>query len=584
MSKINPEFYAPYDYNRQVPRARHNLSTKISTTMHIGVNVPVYHRRMYRGDDFDINNSSLIQTIVPFVRPLLDCFELRFETYWCPLSNYYGWMDNNSKETTEDIVTKSPKWTVRLFGYDSSSDVSTGLIDIESMTVTNGIFNPSESYGLPQEGSLSQYFGVPPYWQGNPNGWDGESYSAAEGDVNGALGNDINAEPFLCYLDIMRSYHINNQYGSIPVYLADSYGTLRYGYPFSEMDSYSNLDDLFAYLRYKSSHRDADLLLDDYSVYNTPLKHLWNWVRYCLPKNSGFFPVQHRPDLWRNLLSNTAGSVQAKVEVVNGAITINEFREQNKFQKWIDSLDASSGRYGNILSNVFGKKGRVKKKMPYLLGVTRHLIDPSNITAMAESGDYSVGEKASNIDKFNTGGKVRVKADEDGYVMIICNITPLVTYSQGFSDNALRLSFNDDFNPFFQRLGYQSVPRIKYSAYPKVNSGYTDFGTSFDESIGKSIKWIDEMTDVNHSYADFTAIFGQYSDMVLNRIYNPIEFDESDNSLQNSTFILSPYVNPLDYNDIFALDSFVQNPFSVHIALNISAKRPILKRWTPSLE
>lgn len=602
MSQLNPEFFVPYNFEADVPKSRHNLSKKFSGTLQTGLLYPVWNRRMYIGDDFELDYSTLLQTIVPMNRALLDCFELRVETYFCPLSNYYGWYDNNTKSSTNDILNSTEKWSMSLAGFDQSEQdrgflYTAGLqYQSDDQEPFDGTFkfyrevvsSPATNFqqaGRPyavQLGSLMTLFGL-------PAGYAGVGYTA-DGDYGQnwiGTGNLINIEPVLCYLDIWRTYHQNDQYGYIPYVsevMRDS-GSLRDVDVFDIQNwSSQKLDDFFVSLRHASRHRNSVFtwshLMDNLS---SEFSSFQEYLRSTVRLYSGFFPVQHRPDMWRNLLSKTAGSVNIKVNVINGSFVIDEFRTKNKVQKLAEFFDLSGGRMSNIGRTVFGMKTDIDLKIPELLNVKRCIIDPSNITQMAQTENGDLGEKAANVDKFNQLGSIRVKARTDGYVMTCVSITPLITYSQGVSPFAIRTNFMDDFQPPLQRLGFQDVPRLYLSGLIDFNQNNENIDNlTLLNSVGKSIKWVEEMSDTNSVFGEFTPLFGDASDMVLSRIYSQTSVDDS--NYRDFVFSNLPYVNPLDYNHIFADNAYRRPPWSFHMSIKCKARRPILKRWNPSLE
>lgn len=601
MSQLNPEFFVPYNFEADVPKSRHNLSKKFSGTLQTGLLYPVWNRRMYIGDDFELDYSTLLQTIVPMNRALLDCFELRVETYFCPLSNYYGWYDNNTKSSTSDILNNSEKWSVALSGYydDDGGYRWAGLLSEqqlqfqpdEQVPVEDAFQRYRQEVSVPianaqpravQLGSLMTLNGIPAGFRSAGVSYDDEEYGY------NLPGNLINIEPLLCYLDIWRTYHLNDQYGKVPYVsrvVRDS-GTLS-EYDFFDFNTWSPqmLDDFFVDLRH-SSKRRSDVFhwtTSQLSSVNANYRAFRQWLKSTVHLYSGFFPVQHRPDIWRNLLSKTAGSVNIKVNVTNGSFVIDELRTKNKLQKLAEFFDLSGGRMANIGRTVFGVKSDIDLKIPELLNVKRCIIDPSNITQMAQTENGDLGEKAANVDKFNQLGSIRVKARTDGYVMTCVSITPLITYGQGMSPFALRTNFMDDFQPPLQRLGFQNVPQMFLSALPSVYSTSAGWSSvDLVNSVGKSIKWIEEMSDTNSVFGEFTPLFGDASDMVLSRIYSQLSIDDS-NSV-DFRFSNQPYVNPLDYNHIFADNAYRRPPWSFHMSIKCKARRPILKRWNPSLE
>ncbi len=606
---LNNEFYAPQNYQPDIKRAYHNLSEKNSFTPHTGLNYPVYTRMCYAGDEFEINTGTLLQTLQPLNRPLLDCFELRLEYYFEPLRNLYGYMSNNSKESTQDIIENSPKWCAHLFGVDESRTTRYGLIgpgndpNIDLYIPESVDFNMN--YHI-EKNSLFEMFGV-------PVGFTGSFFTDAGSFVSGGfpfvpnkftnhynVGDIVNIEPLLAYLDICRTYHFNTQLenafytiGTLGPYSDNGPGSFNIDTVFQSV-GVKFLDDLFVELRYASKTRNFDSLISetDRSTDLTNFRSfLASWLTTCASNTGGFFPVQYRPDMWRNLLSNT--NVYNVSVNTSGSMSLEELYEKNKVKKYADSIFYSGGRFKNLLRTVFGWRSDLDLDIPVLRAVQRYIIDPSNITAMAttqtDDGETTLGQKGSNVDKYNASGKsIKIKCDEPGYIMVIANITPLVSYSQGFNPFMLRLSHNDDWSPNFTNLSSQAVPRILYSAlhnYSLYNGAIDDFNPDLEEVVGYNIAWFEERTAVNRTHGEFNEVDGLYSDMVLGRRYQTFWRSGSlDKTNYYSRFNLSPYVNPLEYNDIFAQSSITVPPWSLHCAFNIKALRPIGKHYKPSLE
>lgn len=585
MSTLNPEFYAPYNYTPDVARARHNLSSKRSFTVQTGALVPVLFHRLYKGDDFKIRPMTLLQTILPLDRQLLDCFELRVETYLCPLTNYYGWMDNNSKETSDDIVKGSDKWYIPLFGdtdqYDALFNPSDFVLDAQDQIRDLSDIQPFllSTPNIIQKGSMYQHIGV-------PAGFAGSLSDGVYPNGPGTMFNTINIERILCYLDIVRSYHVNSQYESIPFYTGKSVlGTSETDNIFGTPFTHQQLDQFFCDLRYFSSSAGNTLnFLDHFGDQS----NIVNYFKWCARQGGGFFPVQHRPDLWRHLLSVTGGELQSKViQNSDGTINIHEIQDKGHLQSFYDALYLSGGRYFNRLRTSFGMKPHQNLHIPQLLSVDRQLIDPSNITATAMGGDYDLGEMAAKVDKFNTGGYVRVRPDVDSYLVVVASITPLPAYSQGFDPDVTHLSFMDDFTPELQGMSFESVPLGFYGALPFIVTQSNESALvnipDLGREVGKNVKWMHYRTDVNRCYGEFTPILGEFDNMVLSRKFQLLETLSFPDTMSILTEpIICPYVNPLEFNSVFRINSLYDEPWSLHISFDIKAKRPILKRIKPS--
>ena len=82
-------------------------------------------------------------------------------------------------------------------------------------------------------------------------------------------------------------------------------------------------------------------------------------------------------------------------------------------------------------------------------------------------------------------------------------------YSQGNEWDMMELKTMDDLHkPQLDGIGYQDL--MEYQLHYSIND---------NKSIGKQPAWLNYMTAVNQSYADFAAGETE-SYMVLNRIYN----------------------------------------------------------------
>ena len=93
----------------------------------------------------------------------------------------------------------------------------------------------------------------------------------------------------------------------------------------------------------------------------------------------------------------------------------------------------------------------------------------------------------------------------------------------------------------------------------------SDLFPSHDKGVGKQPAWLNYMTDVNRTYADFAAGETE-SYMVLNRVY---DVSETTGKIINS----STYISPRDYTYIFATNTDTNRDFWVQIGKRIIARR-----------
>ena len=160
--------------------------------------------------------------------------------------------------------------------------------------------------------------------------------------------------------------------------------------------------------------------------------------------------------------------------------------------------------------------------------------------------------------------------------MSITSITPRIDYSQGNDFDTDWQTIDDMHKPALDGIGYQD----------SVNTGrawwddtYLDAkGTLQKHAAGKTVAWIDYMTNVNRTYGNFASGMSE-AFMVLNRNYQ-MKIGEDGNTLIDD---LTTYIDPVKYNYIFADTSIDAMNFWVQIKYDITARRLMSAKQIPNL-
>ena len=108
-------------------------------------------------------------------------------------------------------------------------------------------------------------------------------------------------------------------------------------------------------------------------------------------------------------------------------------------------------------------------------------------------------------------------------------------------------------------------PQLDGIGYQDLLSNQMHGEASLKGAIGKQPAWLNYMTAVNQTYADFAA-GEEESYMVLNRIY---DVDGKTGKITNP----STYISPKDYTYIFATNTDTNRDFWVQIGKRIIARR-----------
>ena len=168
------------------------------------------------------------------------------------------------------------------------------------------------------------------------------------------------------------------------------------------------------------------------------------------------------------------------------------------------------------------------------------------------------------MDKVTSG---KIKIDEPSYIIGICSITPRLDYSQGNNFTMNWETLNDVHKPALDMIGYQDLTMEKAAWWTEEHISDTEV---IQKSIGKTVAWIDYMTNHNKNYGNFAS--GESENfMTLDRNYN----------VENPDF--TTYIDPAKYNGIFADQSRSSMNFWVQIGVNWKVRRKISAKSIPNL-
>lgn len=553
----------PKSFKASIDRALHNLYNERSTTFHPMTAVPLFYRRMMRGDTFDFGVLESILRSEPTFSPLLSNWRLRFEWYFDSDANRYGWIDNNTRLTSQEVMSRLHH---RYITYHQGTD------DTEY---------PTDVFG---RGCISDYAGIAP-------GYMHYLYDDELQETDEQYGNTFNVDFHLTYLNIIRNYHVNRQFPNIP-YTAGRIGVVgsmgMYSY------SLDNLDKLFMFLRscpngvlFRPYLEDCDAPTNMVEYYGDALYAFYDYLRSSEIAYGGLFCTQFEPDLYQNLLNKDRGLLQATIQPAEDGFTIEEFRLKNHLQGLYDKIFVSGGTDRELSRTIWGIDSNRQYDIPELLCVHSEIIGTNLVTSStAGEVDYDgetmqnvPGSMAGNINTRRGAGRVqKFTAKTSGSLMCIVSLTPLVAYSQNIERHLLERNFMDEFTPDMARKGFEDIPMSDYCVLPEYDSeeGVWIQRHSPSSIVGKQVAWLREMTSVNRVHGEFSN-GGEKRDWKLLRNY---QVDVPGYGIRNE---ISPYGNPLQYQYPFVSQDLYSPNFSLEVAFKCEAIRPVPRRFMPNL-
>ena len=303
----------------------------------------------------------------------------------------------------------------------------------------------------------------------------------------------------------------------------------------------SNVNALFSDIRKASKNKLGGLVIKTYDsdIFNNWVKTEWIDGENGISKITALKPDE------------------------DGTITMDALNLQQKVYNMLNRIAVSGGTYRDWLETVY-TAGRYldRPETPVFQGGMSQMIEFDEVVATTGNAEGQVlGELAGRgyARQPNTSGRLHFQVEEPGYVMGLIAITPMIDYSQG-NDFDLNLFTMDDLHkPALDGIGYQDLMNEQRAWWTAIQEGET----IKDTTPGKSVAWIDYMTNFNRTFGNFAA--GESEDfMVLNRNY---ERDDN-NGISNG----STYINPQEHIDIFADTALDSQNFWVQTACEITRR------------
>lgn len=264
-------------------------------------------------------------------------------------------------------------------------------------------------------------------------------------------------------------------------------------------------------------------------------------------------------------------------DLISVGISINDFRNVNALQRWLETNLRRGYRYKDQLMSHFGVDARYETlDMPEFIGGMSEPIIVNQISQMVDNtgnssglGDFSkvLGSYAGQASLFaQSNHDISKYCDEHGFIIGIMSIAPVPNYSQLLPKMFIKDNVLDYYFPEFGHIGNQP---ITYKEVCPIQA-HMDEGTQLTDVFGYQRAWYDYLSSVDETHGDFrTSLDG----FLINRLFNEKpELSKSFIEVDNDS---------------------MSNPFSVtgdgdkilgQIYFQVEAQRPIPKYGIPRLE
>lgn len=278
---------------------------------------------------------------------------------------------------------------------------------------------------------------------------------------------------------------------------------------------------------------------------------------------------------WSTHSSNMpAGTLRMLMDSVGTGISINDLRNVNSFQRFLENSLRVGLKYRDQIKGHYGVEVRYDElDMPEFIGGMSLDVNVNQVTQTADVQDssYPLAGFAGQGGAFGSSNHSVTKyCDEHGFIIGILSVVPVPVYSQLLPKFFLKNEQLDYFFPEFGHIGYQPILQKEVSP---LQSFYT--GGDLNKVFGYQRAWYDYIASTDEVHGQFRTTL---RDFVMNRTFE-------NEPLLNEDFLL---VDPEQVNDVFlSTESGEYSPESDKILgqlyFKITKKSPIPKLGIPRL-
>lgn len=262
------------------------------------------------------------------------------------------------------------------------------------------------------------------------------------------------------------------------------------------------------------------------------------------------------------------GTVYSLNQMALAGISINDFRNVNALQRWLETNIRRGYKYQDQIKSHFGVDVDYKTlDMPEFIGGVSAPVFSSQVNQTTETETDPLGSYAGQL-SLMTSSKHSVKhyCDEHGFIIGIFSVTPVPNYSQLLPKHFLKSNYLDYYFPEFGHIGMQP---IDYREVCPIQA-YSDDPNNLSKTFGYQRPWYDYIASVDEVHGLFRTNLRNF---VLNRTFETMP-------KLNSDFLK---VDADQLNDIFTVQD-LEDKIIGQIYFDVTAKRPIPKYGIPRLE
>lgn len=201
-----------------------------------------------------------------------------------------------------------------------------------------------------------------------------------------------------------------------------------------------------------------------------------------------------------------AGTLQTMMHYISQGISINDFRNVNSFQRWLEKNIRKGYRYKDMIEGRFGTNLQYRElDMPEFIGGLSDVVSINSVVNTSEGLDMSsLGSIAGLGSLFSNGGhSINVHCDETGFIMAILSISPVPAYDMLLPKYFTYKTPLDYYSPEFAKIGMQPIPYSEVSPILRYKESLVNPSLSLSDTFGYQRAWYDLVASVDEVHGDF---------------------------------------------------------------------------------
>lgn len=266
---------------------------------------------------------------------------------------------------------------------------------------------------------------------------------------------------------------------------------------------------------------------------------------------------------------NGISSITA-IDTSSGEFTIDTLNLAKKVYDMLNRIAVSGGTYHDWIETVYTAGSVPHAETPIYEGGMSTEIEFEQVVSNSATESEPLGTLAGRgRNNGKKGGKLHIKVTEPCYIIGIVSITPRVDYAHGIDWDIEQLKTMDDLHkPALDAIGFQDL-KLQQITQWSANTA----------AIGKQPAWINYMTNFNKVYGNFAI---KDNEMFMCLVHD-IDLNYDSSGVVTTRINWSSYIDPQQYNYIFADTSLDAQNFWVQIGCGIKARRVMSAKQIPNL-